>query len=77
MSGLGATRMLWCSAREPGPFVPHTSMPWSRGPEHVAEAPCTPTTRRTTLAVTLPEPASEAPFSPPPPRWTYLKADRA
>lgn len=27
---------------EPGPFVPHTSMPWSRGPEHVAEAPCTP-----------------------------------
>ena len=29
--------------------------------------PAPPTTRRTTLAVTLPEPASEAPFLPPAP----------
>lgn len=35
----GPSHSLWSLAQEPGPFFPHTSMPRSRGPEHVAEAP--------------------------------------
>jgi hypothetical protein len=33
----GVPQTLWSFAQEPGP-PPQTSMPWSRGPEHVAEA---------------------------------------
>lgn len=37
-----ASQTLWSPAQEPGPFLPQTSMPRSRGPEHVAEAPHAP-----------------------------------
>lgn len=42
MTRPGASYTLWSSAQEPGPFLPHTSMPRSRGPEHVAKAPHVP-----------------------------------
>lgn len=42
MTGPGTSYILWSSAQEPGPFLPHTSMPRSWGPEHVAKAPHVP-----------------------------------